>query len=131
MEKIPENFRILFISFDDIYDNGAMEALLINQAGLPHSALIDLEDLLKNPEEKIDLVIYIDRSAELGMNLKDFRQSFKGLKKKIKGIPTLKIKILEGVEKSILRVRNFPYDNQLQRIISFLTDHLNKMYKFS
>lgn len=131
MKKIPDNFHILII-YDDQYDLDSIESQFIYQAGLPHGALIDLDDLLEDPEKKIGVVIYIDRSDELGEHLEYSKQGFKKLKRMLEeGIPALNVKILKGVKKSILKVKNFPHDNNLQRIINFLTDHLNKMYKFS
>jgi hypothetical protein len=132
MVKIPKDCHILIISFDETYDEGGIENLLINQAGVDHRLLLNLEDF-NNSKKNLGLVIYVDRSSEVG-RLKDFQPSFNKLKRKIAGIPTLKIRITEhfmNTECGILKIRNTPKKGKIKEIVEFVREQLAKMYKFS
>lgn len=130
MVQIPENFHIAVVSYDSTYDDGGIENLLINQAGFPHANIIDLYDLPRNPEKKFDLVIYVHRSKK-SRKIYEFLEVFNQFKEKFAGVPSLKINIIERINKRILKVRNISRGSKIQNIVEAVTSHLEKMYNIS
>lgn len=132
MVKIPENFYILIISFDKEYNQeDVIENLFINQAGVSHKLLLNLDQLSKVSGKDIGLVIYIDRSKRF-FRLKNFFIGLRiAIKCGLKKIPSLKIQLSENFEENILRIYNLPKIEKLRKIVDFLKEHLNKNYKIS
>lgn len=127
---IPRHFTVAVVSFDSTYDDGGIECLLINQVGFAHESIIDLDDLPKNSERKFDLVIYIHRTKK-NRAISEFLEVLNRFKEKFIGVPSLKVNIIEHVNKSILKVRNISQNNNFRNIIESVVGHLGKMYNIS
>jgi len=127
---LPENFCIAVMSYDSTYDDGGIECLLVNQVGLSHANIIDLDDLPKNQDKKIDLVIYIHKSRKV-RKVSEFLETFNRFKEKFIGVPALKVNIKEGINKRVLKVQYFSRNLKFQNIINVVVGHLKKMYNIT
>lgn len=141
MVKIPDSCQILIISHDEVYDVGKIESFLINQSGITHKLLLNLDDLVeKNSNKDLGVIIYIDRYAE-GVSLRKVNNSFRRVKNFLKGIPALKFKkviqpknehlVEQPKEEFILTIRNAPKDGKIKEVIDFLKNQLSAIYPFT
>jgi len=128
--NIPRNFNVAVVSFDGTYDDGFIEFLLINKVGFAHESIIDLDDLPTNSERKFDLVIYIHRTKK-NRTISEFLEILNRFKGKFIGVPSLKVNIMEHINKSVIKVRNISQNNNFRDIIESVAGHLGKMYNIS
>jgi len=128
--KKRSDINVAVVSFDGTYDDGGIELLLINKMGFSHERIIDLDDLPSNSEIIFDFVIYIHRTKK-HRGISEFLKIFNSFKRKFIGIPSLKVNIVEPINKCFIKVRNIPQSKNIRNILESVMSHLGEMYHVS
>jgi hypothetical protein len=133
--RVPKNFCIVVVS--SIRDeSGRVELQFVNQGGVPHQQIIDLEDLPMNLD-KIGLVIYIDKTEENpeillpqeGRIILNFFEILNQYKESFLGKPAIEVEFDEKIKTGILKVRNLSQSSSIREIIESVICHLREMYR--